>query len=490
MLHGYKKSRHNIYDNLEFLGLNLYEQKHFCFGEEGSDDPGGDYDADIDRAVAEAKADQETEDYAKQLAEAYSQYGFLDPLDPEEDPDFGFDPFGYTTKKYRPYFFRTDMIKQPKGLGDFADRAGLPDVPMGPMANIDAYHQGYYDPVTGKTISDKQYGINILNELNQKGMAATVQNMLNARAFRGLGIPEMNALEKQGYKTFGLGYRGPFESRTPQGVTRETYGYDRNYGGTNWGQNITFFRQFAEKNPNLTTVEAMAQYNATANTPEEQVSIQDVQSMGFDFNAPVGPQVAFANTESERGLAQALGLIAQTIATGSPMGALSTVMMSGSGEGYGKGVLGHMADMFEGATGLSLPEAPDIGIPSFAEIASDLFGPEQSTMDPASFGITSVTEESIGPEAFGLADLSPPTNEEVGFTESFGVDDSYQFSKQFRERQPIIQPQLPETAVAVEETPAIPFNLGRETTPPSRVNRIANIYGIDEDAAKKMLGIA
>ena len=33
MLHGYKKSRYNIYDNLEFLGLNFYEQKHFCFGE-------------------------------------------------------------------------------------------------------------------------------------------------------------------------------------------------------------------------------------------------------------------------------------------------------------------------------------------------------------------------------------------------------------------------------------------------------------------------
>ena len=49
MLHGYKKSRYNIYDNLEFLGLNLYEQKHFCFGEgsggsggSGGDGPGGD----------------------------------------------------------------------------------------------------------------------------------------------------------------------------------------------------------------------------------------------------------------------------------------------------------------------------------------------------------------------------------------------------------------------------------------------------------------
>ena len=69
MLHGYKKSKYNIYDNLEFLGLNPYEQKHFCFGEEGSDDPGGDYDADIDRAVAEAEVDARTQDAMAQLAD-------------------------------------------------------------------------------------------------------------------------------------------------------------------------------------------------------------------------------------------------------------------------------------------------------------------------------------------------------------------------------------------------------------------------------------
>ena len=42
MLTGHKKSRYNIYDNLEFLGLNPYELKHFCFGEGGGDGDGGD----------------------------------------------------------------------------------------------------------------------------------------------------------------------------------------------------------------------------------------------------------------------------------------------------------------------------------------------------------------------------------------------------------------------------------------------------------------
>jgi hypothetical protein len=55
MLHGYKKSRYNIYDNLEFLGLNSYELKHFCFGEgESGDDAGADYDSSIGEAVSQA----------------------------------------------------------------------------------------------------------------------------------------------------------------------------------------------------------------------------------------------------------------------------------------------------------------------------------------------------------------------------------------------------------------------------------------------------
>lgn len=48
MLTGHKKSRYNIYDNLEFLGLNPHELKHFCFGEGGGDGGGGDGVDDAD----------------------------------------------------------------------------------------------------------------------------------------------------------------------------------------------------------------------------------------------------------------------------------------------------------------------------------------------------------------------------------------------------------------------------------------------------------
>ena len=45
MLH-YKKSRHNLYEHLDYLGLNSYEQRHFCFegagsGEGGESEAGG-----------------------------------------------------------------------------------------------------------------------------------------------------------------------------------------------------------------------------------------------------------------------------------------------------------------------------------------------------------------------------------------------------------------------------------------------------------------
>ena len=39
MLH-YKKSRHNLYEQLDYLGLNPYEQRHFCFEGAGSGEGG------------------------------------------------------------------------------------------------------------------------------------------------------------------------------------------------------------------------------------------------------------------------------------------------------------------------------------------------------------------------------------------------------------------------------------------------------------------
>ena len=81
MLHGYKKSKYNIYDNLEFLGLNPHEQKHFCFGEGGGESGAGD---GIDEAAPTNQAAQDEADEAAGIgideAEATNLAGLIDDL--------------------------------------------------------------------------------------------------------------------------------------------------------------------------------------------------------------------------------------------------------------------------------------------------------------------------------------------------------------------------------------------------------------------------
>ena len=286
----------------------------------------------------------------------------------------------------------------------------------------------------------------------------------------------MNALEKEGFNTFGLGYRGDFEARSPFGLDRDTYDPNSLTGaGTDPSStNKSLFAEFAKENPSLTAVEALTEYNAKS-SPDNQLSITDVQSMGFELNAPVGPQADFREAEAQRGLAQGIGFAAQTLATGSPIGVMSDIALSGTG----KGVLGHTIDAVEKATGFELPELPDIGIsiPSYQETAVDFFGPSQDTMAPASFG--------IGPSS--ATGIAAPTDTDIGFTGptdvyDYGIDGPQQMAP------PSVEKPVIKEKEEVIETPAPSFPV-RDTTPPSRISRIANIYNISEDAAKRMLGV-
>ena len=80
MLHGYKKSKYNIYDNLEFLGLNPYEQKYFCFGE-GNGEGSGD---GVDEGAPTSQEAQDEQDEAQGIgideAEATNLAGLIDDL--------------------------------------------------------------------------------------------------------------------------------------------------------------------------------------------------------------------------------------------------------------------------------------------------------------------------------------------------------------------------------------------------------------------------
>ena len=361
-------------------------------------------------------------------------------------------------------------------LADITGVRGLPStLDLGSLADIDAYHEGYYDTATGQTKSDAQYAMAVLNELGQKGMNTTAQDLLNSRAYSGLGIKEMNELEKDyNLNTFGLGYRGAFEARSPKGLSRDEYDPNTLTGaGTDAASdNRALFASFARANPSLSTVEALSQYNATSN-PDEQVSISDVQNMGFELNAPVGPQADFREAEAQRGFGQGLGMIGRSLAFG-PIGAMTDIALSGTG----KGVLGHIGDMFEKASGYELPEVPDFGLPTIQGTVEDLVGPSKDTMDPASFGIdaeissaSNLTDADVGYTDMGLGSFTPDGNEsQIALSAPISSE-------------PIIKEQE-----EIIETPSPAFPT-IDTVPQSSVDRIASIYNISKEAAEKMLGV-
>jgi hypothetical protein len=70
MLHGYKKKRYQLFDNLDYLGFNLYEQRHFCFGGE-AEGPGGEDSVDEGAPTSPAAQDEENENVGRGFAEDY-----------------------------------------------------------------------------------------------------------------------------------------------------------------------------------------------------------------------------------------------------------------------------------------------------------------------------------------------------------------------------------------------------------------------------------
>ena len=287
---------------------------------------------------------------------------------------------------------------------------GMPDIPTTP--------QGVVDALTNLAQRDKE----------------RAQSILDAREFSPnlLGTRQMNALEEQNLKTFGLGYRGA---------------------------------SFAKANPNLTTVEAVAQHNAES--PTLSISINDVQSMGFDLNAPVGPQADFREAVAQRGVAQGIGLMAA-----GPMTGLATIATDG------KGVMGLVAEELGIKDKLDKLDV----LPSYQDLALDVFGPSKDTMQPGSFGISPTT-----------ADLSTPTDSQIGYTD-MGLGSFAPDGNEFSQLPISIQTQtapVQEVQVAEKDAPRFPV---RDTTPDSVIRTLGQIYkdaegNPDEKRARELLGI-
>tara|TARA_R110002073_G_scaffold3036_2_gene20326 strand:+ start:422 stop:1702 length:1281 start_codon:yes stop_codon:yes gene_type:complete len=83
MLHCYKKSRHNLYEQLDYLGLNPYEQRHFCFEGAGSGEGDeGDASGGFDGMSAAAAGASESSSYG-----GPGDFG-SGPSGPDADPGY------------------------------------------------------------------------------------------------------------------------------------------------------------------------------------------------------------------------------------------------------------------------------------------------------------------------------------------------------------------------------------------------------------------
>jgi hypothetical protein len=376
----FSKTKHNLYNNLDYLGLNPYEQRHFCF-HGGMGDPGG-----------------------GEGSEAEGTGGGVDPGGEEES---GYD-IGFSTAAQQ-----ASAAAAAAGMAAGVDAASLADiadvkalqqagVTLGPYAGVQDYHSGLLDPTAPpdpypsrklrrieeiprkmytlpllqdpirmlpkmKSLVDREtaadLGKNYLEMLTKAGVEAKAEGReglvedIQEELDRGLladyyqNYDLMNTLENVGFKSFGTGYRGQYEARTGKSVTRDQY--DPNtITGAGTGERsatISLYNQFALANPNMTAMEAMAAFNATQ-SPDAQISAVDLGMLGYDPNAPAGPQAQANEDERYRGFVQGLGLIGKGVALG-PVSVAADLALSGRTD-EPNSILGILTDELDKQTGI------------------------------------------------------------------------------------------------------------------------------------------
>lgn len=518
---------------------------------------------------------------------------------------------------------RSGMTEPGAGFGDIADKAGLVGVTFGPMVDNPDYHSGFYDPMappdeyptkkyreprqilpkmyTSPLLQDvtrmlpkmdrlvdretaEELGQNYLEMLTQAGVEAKAEGReglvedIQEELDRGLladyyqNYDLMNTLENVGYKTFGTGYRGQYEARTGKSITRDQY--DPNtITGAGTGERsatISLFNQFALANPNMTAMEAMAAFNATQN-PDAQVSAVDLGMLGYDPNAPAGPQAQANEDERYRGFVQGLGLIGKGVAFG-PASVAADIALSGkTGEESVLGILGKelndqtgIPDMIESAydqfttdlgkardtvvdavqenivdpvseffsRGLDTPEQASISNFGRAEEAffdpvdignpyAGLSTPEfeaQIAFEESQRGLQAEKEAAPGSDAanqlaealenaayydslMNPAAVSPPEpgsffegldpKETQDYIDRVTTPEGVKLVRKTRAQAAPRPPTVSEQVSAPRTGSFFPGSFDRRTaTPRTRTQTIADIYGLSEEDANRMLGIA
>jgi hypothetical protein len=433
MLTGHKKSRYNIYNNLEFLGLNPYELKHFCFGEgegsDGSDDsgelgspntgpqtgpagPGPDEGAagrgdprDFGFSVEEAvQAELEAAAMAEQdaLAAAFEEFGFLDPLALEKDPDYE-GPNSYSKQfsirqkypKYNPAALLQDPVQMLPQLDSLIDRDTANEL-----------SENYVDML-------KEAGLEAAAEKNT-GLMETIQNQLSTGLLSDYykDFAPMNELERAGYKTFGTGYRGEFEARAPNALSREAYDPETLMasGTGERSQTLALFSQFAKENPAMTAMEALSAFNAVGSFGT--LSEADLGMLGYSPNQAVGPQAAFTENAREEGFYQGLGMLARAASGPSGMfGVVADMALSGSNTSLFGEVLNGLNNATKGDTGVGI-------VDEVSNIYNEAAGPVSEAFDTAAANFGSFVDSNVN----SIFDFFSP-EEEAAYNPAIGMAD-------------------------------------------------------------------
>ena len=225
-------------------------------------------------------------------------------------------------------------------------------------------------------------------ETNDEDLKDQIQKELDRGAladyYQDYGL--MNMLENVGFKSFGTGYRGKYEARTGKSVTRDQYDPNTITGaGTDErSATISLFNQFALANPNMTAMEAMAAFNATQ-SPDAQISAVDLGMLGYDPNAPAGPQAQANEDERYRGFVQGLGLIGKGVALG-PVSVAADIALSGkTGE---ESVLGILGKELNDQTGI-----PDMIESAYDQFTTDLGKARDTVVDAVQENIVDPVSE-------------------------------------------------------------------------------------------------
>ena len=403
----FSKTKHNLYNNLDYLGLNPYEQRHFCFhggmgdpgGGEGSEaegtgggvDPGGEEEAGYDIGFSSAAQEASAAAAAAAAAAGDGQQD-MGPMGWALDP-FTQDLFAGIVDAYgNPRDFPVPTPRAPKErkLLPKMNTAGLG---VDPVIEVLPKMDRLVDRETAADL-----GKNYLTMLTEAGLTAAetndedlkdqIQKELDRGAladyYQDYGL--MNMLENVGFKSFGTGYRGKYEARTGKSVTRDQYDPNTITGaGTDErSATISLFNQFALANPNMTAMEAMAAFNATQ-SPDAQISAVDLGMLGYDPNAPAGPQAQANEDERYRGFVQGLGLIGKGVAFG-PASVAADIALSGkTGE---ESVLGILGKELNDQTGI-----PDMIESAYDQFTTDLGKARDTVVDAVQENIVDPVSE-------------------------------------------------------------------------------------------------